>query len=569
VTNGQVASTLLEIASMLEFVEEQPFKPRAYRKAADVIAGLTVSVAEWVEQGRIHELHGVGRGIGRVIEDLVRTGSSPLAADLRDRVPRELTALMRIAGLGKQKLRRLYRELGIQTVEDLENACRKHQVQSLAGFGSKTETQILDAIQAINKLPDAVPLAIALAAAESLREHLASWDSVQDVAIVGSVRRMRETVRNVNLLVASDFPNQVIDLFSLLPPAVEVRKKENRYCQIGMQIGRYLLPVDLRVVSPSQYGIGMVQFTGSREHLAGLQKRIEQVKLAQFELAREEGVYEGLGMPWIPPELREGRGEVEAALKNRLPRLIEPHDIRGDLHIHTTWSDGSRSIREMAEHARNMGYEYMAVTDHSKSLAIARGLSVDQLRRQQAEIQQLNGLWNDFFVFSGAEIDILPDGSLDYPDDVLAELDFVIGSVHSSFRQSVDAMTARIMAAMRNPYVHMIAHPTGRLLARRPGYALDFPQIMKTAAETGTAIEINCTPNRLDLNDVAAKMAKEHGVKLVINTDSHSLDELSFMRLGVATARRAWLTPGDVLNTWDRTRLQAFFQKKSRKPLYP
>lgn len=481
-TNGQVAHVLQQIAAMLEFVEDEPFKAQAYRKAADAVAGLQSSAAELAENGKLDQVRGVGRSIGRVIEDLVRTGTSPIVDELEKKVPRELPRLLQIPGLGIKKVRRLHQELGIGTLQELEDACKGHNVQTLSGFGPKAEAQILAGIRPLQAMLDQYPLAVALLTAESLVDHLADWDVVSDVSVVGSVRRMRETVRNVNLVAASESEEEVLARFVRLPPVIETIKEEPGYCQVRMQIGRYSMPVDIRVVPPQQYGLAMIQFTGSKEHVASLEKQLRQVRVKQTDFVSEEQFYQALGLSWIPPELREGRGEVEAAIEHRLPKLIELADIRGDLHLHTAWSDGTDSMREMAEFARSLGYEYMAVTDHSRSLAIARGLSFDQLKRQQEEIRHLNALWSDFHIFSGIEMDILPDGSLDYPDDILKELDFVIGSIHSSFRQTEETMTSRIISAIQNPYVHMIAHPTGRLLTRRPGYALDLEKIFQTAA---------------------------------------------------------------------------------------
>lgn len=572
-TNGQIAYQLNQIARLLELTDDSYFKVRAYRNAADAVSQTLTPVAELITEGKLEDLPGIGEATAHVIEDLLRTGTSPILQELQERLPGELPMMLQVAGLGPKKVKRIYQELGIKTVKELEAACKQHRIRALSGFGPKTEETILNSINSLNKMPERFPLGIILALADTLTEHIRNWEHVQRADTVGAVRRMAETTRNLNLLVKCEpeAAAEILTRFKQLPMVVSITAETETSCTVSMQLGRYSIPVDLHVIPPEDYGVALVQYTGSKAHVNAVWTRVHEVGVSQLHFAEEAEFYQELGMSFIPPELREDRGETQAAVQDKLPELLELPQIRGDLHMHTTWSDGIHTIEQMAEHARQLGYEYIAITDHSRSLQIARGLSIDKLLRQREEIARLNSRWQDFRIFAGTEMDILPDGTLDYPDEVLQQLDFVIGSVHSVFRQSKEVKTARVIAAIHNPYVRMIGHPTGRLLSRRPAYEIDLEQVFQAAADTGTIIEINCTPNRLDLNDVAAKRAKELGVKLAINTDSHEIDELYAMRLGVGTARRAWLTADDVINAWDRKRLEQFLKTKAprRTPRTP
>ncbi|MDB5084529.1 MAG: polymerase/3-5 exonuclease PolX [Bacilli bacterium] len=567
VSNTQIAFLLRHLAGMLEIVGEQDFKVRAFERAATAVLQSKSSMEELVKERRIHLLQGVGRGIAEVISEYVETGESTLLHELEQQIPAELQEILLLPGIGPKSLQRFQRELGIRSLDDLQNACESHRVRALSGFGAQKEERILETIKSYRSAKRHISVGIVYPFAELLVNHLTKWEHVNHATIVGSVRRMTETVQNVNLLAAAsinDHPH-IIERFVQLPLIKVVHEQKDDYCSTVMQVGKRDIPVDLRLVSPNLYGLAMIQYTGSTSHVASLVQRVKPDESNPDTFTNETDTYQYFGLPWIPPELREGTGEIEESERGSLPELVNANDIRGDLHVHTNWSDGDYSLEDVARMARTLGYHYIAITDHSRSLAIASGLTIEAIKRQQDQIRKLNLSWNDFSIFAGVELEILADGSLDYPDEVLAELDFVVASVHSAFKQSQEQMTARLVAAIRNPFVHLIGHPSGRLLSRRPSYAFHLDEVLHAAADTGTAVELNCSPNRLDLNEHSLRKAKQYGVKVAINTDFHHRNEFLNMRIGVGMARRAWLAPQEVINTCSVSEVMKFAADKKNR----
>ncbi|MDQ4049269.1 MAG: DNA polymerase/3'-5' exonuclease PolX, partial [Actinomycetota bacterium] len=516
-------------------------------------------------QGRAEELAGIGKTIAEKIQALVETGAIPAAEKLKARIPAGLVQITRIPGLGPKRARILHQELGIESLEDLRQAAETERLRTVPGFGAKAEENVLAALaggadgrpRARTLLSHA--LGIGMELVEGLREH----DGALRVELAGSARRWEETCKDLDIVAAASDPAALVEAFTRQPAIDEVTTSGEAGAKA---ITHHGLPVDLRIVPEESYGNLLQHFTGSARHNEAL--RTDAVKrglhVSEYGIAddstgrthacaTEEEVYELLGMAYVPPELREDRGELVAARKGELPRLIAVGDIRGDLHCHTTASDGRNSIRQMAEAAQARGYEYLAITDHSASHGFNNHVSPDELRRQIERVAEADAAIEGFRILVGSEVNILTDGSPDYDDDLLAELDWVVASVHTSFRMSEGEMTARMTTAMEHPLIDAVGHPTGRLIGRREGYALDVDRVIDAAVRTGTFLEINANPNRRDLSDVYARAAVEAGVTIVVDSDAHGVETLSNIRYGVATARRAWLTAENVANTreWD------------------
>lgn len=564
--NLEIAWAFSEIADLMEIKGENPFKIRAYRRAAETLKEMDEDVEALVREGRIQDLPGVGEGLGKKIVEMVDTGRLEFLEKLRGEVPPGLIAMLAIPGLGPAMVRKIHGHLGITDLEDLERAVKERRIRSIPGFGSKTESIVKKGIELLRSSADKVTLQVALPLAEEAMDVLRLAAGTGDVSVTGDLRRWAEMVSRVELIAAAEEPAAALDVFEKLPWIHEVTE---RSCCSAEGRTIYGLRVRLEVVRPQEFTMSLLVSTGSDGHVAGLREaaRAKGVDLdgARGQFRSEDDVYRFLGMEPIPPELREGAGEIEAALEGRLPRLLAVSDIRGDLHMHTRWSDGGHSVEEMAAAARDLGYRYIAVCDHTKALGIAGGLSPERLGQQMEEIRRLRGKLSGMTVLAGTEVDILADGSLDIPDDILSELDIVVASIHSGFKQDEDQITARIISAMENPHVDIIAHPTGRLLGRRPGYAVNLDRVIEAAARTGTALEINSYPDRLDLSGENARKAARAGVKIAINTDSHAKEQLSYMRYGVATARRGWLTPADVINAWDLESLVEWLSSHKRQ----
>lgn len=563
--NAEVAQLLKNIANLLELKGESIYRIGAYREAARNIEILTEDISVLLQQNRLQEIPGVGPSIADKIREYLTTGRLDYYEQLKREVSSEPVALLQVPGLGPRRAQYFHKELGISSLEELERAAVEHRLSKLPGIGAKTEAKLLRELRRLRQRTRRLLLSVALTAAEEVVDLLRPSRAILDIEPAGSIRRRKETIGDIDILASSRAPEMVMDAFVTMPIVKEVIARGQTLSSI---LTRDDLQIDLRVVDPSTYGAALQHFTGSKEHNIALRelalhKGFTVSEYGIFDLdsgkrlggERETDIYEALGMQFIPPELRENRGEIEAAQRGQLPNLVEERHIRGDLHVHSDWSDGTASIQDMVDTAIELGYDYIAICDHSKALGIARGLSLERLRQQQELIRMLNCKYSPFVILAGTEVDILKDGQLDYPDEVLQTLDLVTASVHSAFGQSREAMTARIIRALRNPYVDVLNHPTGRILLEREPYDVDLEEVLRVAAETGTALEINASPNRLDLDDVWARRAKELGVTLVIDTDAHSPDNLTFMRYGVATARRGWLEPKDVLNTRLRDKL--------------
>lgn len=565
-SNRDVANLLFELANYMEIDGENPFRANAYRRAGQAVEKLKQPLEGMKED--LESINGIGKGTAAVIREIMQTGETSLLQQYREKLPESLMTLLAIPGLGPRSVKTLYQKLHITTITQLEQAIEQKKLRSLPGFGAKSEAKILEGINRVGKRPERILLGLALPIAEDLLAHIESLPGVEKASLAGSIRRMQETVRDIDIIVAARQPEQVADNIVTLPQVKEVVNHGTTKVSVFVE-AEWPLQVDVRIVPPEQFTTTLHHFTGSKDHNVRIRQLAKEKgwKVSEYGIELPEDghtltfnseaqFYRQLGLPYIPPELRQGREETEIHPEQGLPGLVTEKDIKGDLHMHSQWSDGHNTIREMAEAAKAKGYDYIAITDHSRSLIIAGGLSIDELARQREEIEQVNREIEGIAVLAGVEMDILPDGRLDYPDDVLQSLDFVIASVHSSFGQDEKTMTKRILQAIENPYVHMIAHPTGRLINRRDAYAVTLPEIFKKAAETGTVMELNANPNRLDLNDRLLKQAvEEYGVTIAVNTDAHRIDNLNLMRYGVGTARRGWLTPESILNTWSLDKL--------------
>ncbi len=551
-SNLDVARALYEIADLLEVQGGDPFRVRAYRRAAQSIETAVAEVAELARQGRLTAIEGVGRAIAAKIEEYLTTGRMEYLEELRRAVPPGVLELTRVPGLGARTAHLLYRRLGIDSLDRLELAARQGDVRDLAGMGPKKEMAILEGLRKLRRRAERAPLGAVRPIAEGLVERLRQHPAVLRAEVAGSIRRCRDTVGDIDVVVASRAPAEVLHQVRRLPVAGQVLEEAENAIRMTTSLGRR---VEVHVVPPERYGVALLEMTGSAAHLEALGDLPQRA-------ATEEEVYRCKGLPYIEPELREGLGEVEAAREGRLPRLLTRRDLKGDLHTHTTASDGTATAAEMMEAAKALGHQYVAICDHSRSLTIARGLSEERLRMQAAEIRRLNRGERRFRLLHGVEVDILRDGSLDFPDEVLRELDVVVASIHSAMHLDAGAQTERLLRAIANPHVDIIGHPTGRVLGRRDPYPLDFDRIVEACARTGTALEISASPSRLDLSDLHARLAKHRGVKLVINTDAHAIPELASLDYGVGQARRAWLEPKDVVNTMDLDELLAWLAKE-------
>jgi DNA polymerase (family X) len=557
--NGEIADAFEELASLYELDGVVVYRVLAYRNAAKAIREAGVSVEELARQGRVEELAGVGKTIAEKIDALLETGSIPATEKLKARVPPGLVAITRIPGLGPKRARQLYDTLGIASLDELRAAAEHGRLKDVPGFGAKAEENVLAALAggADGKPKARVLLSKALDVGEELVAGLREHPSTIEVELGGSARRMADDVKDLDIVVASSDPAALVEHFTSLEPVDVVQTSGEAGAKVVTHAG---LPVDLRIVPADAFGNLLQHFTGSGRHNEALRtaavKRglhVSEYGIADdstgdsLACATEEEVYERLGLPWIPPELRENRGELEAARAGTLPELVELDNIRGDLHMHTTLSDGHASAEEMAAAARERGYDYIAITDHSASHGFGNDVQPDELLRSAEHVRSIEvpGLR----VLAGTETNVLPDGSLDYADDVLEQLDWVVASLHTSFRLGEEKQTDRMLRAMEHPLVDVIGHPTGRLIERRQPYALDIDRVIAKAVETGTFLEINANPDRRDLNDIYARAAAEAGVTLTIDSDAHWPRTLANMRYGVATARRAWLTAGNVANT--------------------
>ncbi len=570
ISNREAAEILLRIADMLEIKGEVVYKSLAYRRAAQSILDLGRDINEVWRQGGLREVPGVGEALAKKLDELLRTGHLQYYEELQEEVPPGVVSLLAIPEVGPKTAKLLWQRLGAMSVADVERAAEAGQLRQLPGLGVRSEQRILEGIRALNRSSKRIPLAVALPAVEELLEQLRWVPGVQVVSAAGSLRRMRDTVGDLDLLAAAADGAQVTGAFARFPQVAEVVAQGPTKITVILQNG---LQADLRVLPRERWGSLLQHFTGSKEHNVAL-RALAQAKglsLSEYGYKRDDeeilcpeevDVYRTLGLPWIPPELREDRGEIEAAAEGHLPELVELADIRGDLHTHTDWSDGVAPLEAMAAGARELGYDYLVISDHTQSLAVANGLTAERFREQRHMIDRFNAQSSKLKLLQGCELEICGDGSLDFPDEVLAGFDVVVASVHSGLRQDRARLTERVLRALRNPHVDVIGHLTGRLLGSREPSAVDVEVVLEEAARTGTAIEVNGIPDRLDLDDVHIKRARELGVLLCIDSDAHSVGGLQAMRYGVATARRGWAGTGQVLNTRSRKQLQEWLRKR-------
>lgn len=575
-TNHDIAEVFSTIADLMEILDEDRFRVQAYRRAGDAIRDLPAPLATYRTRGELEQIPGVGKAIAEKIGELLDTGELQYYLRLQEKVPPGVRELLRVPGVGPRTAGRLYRELGITSLAELQAAAEGGRLATLKGFGAKTIESILQGIRAAERQERRVLLAHALEIAETLIDALRNAAPALDqAAYAGSLRRGRPTVGDLDILAAADDAPAVVRAFTTLPLVARVESAGDEKASILLHNG---MQADLIAVPPGVWGSALQHFTGSKAHNI----RFRELALAQglsfsehgfrrtdgtlLTCATEEEVYATVGLPWIPPELREDEGEFEAARAGMLPRLVELSDIRADLHMHSTWSDGRADIRTMAEAARACGYSHIAITDHSAYVGLTHGLDAERLHAQRQEIEALNAEYGargvPFRILQGVEVDITPEGNLALPDDVLAELDIVVASAHVQLRQSPEAVTERLIRAVRNPHVDIIGHPVGRMLGSREGAPVDIDALARAAADHRVLLEVNSGPHRLDLDGPAVRRALALGATITINSDAHHPDNLAWMRLGVVTARRGWASASQVANTWSLAALQEWLRRR-------
>lgn len=569
--NQEIAEVFNDIADLLEIKGENPFRIRAYRRAALNIEGLVRNVAETTKDELI-KISGIGQDLAGKIEEYVKTGRLQFYEDLKKEVPEGLSLLLSVPSLGPKTAKLLFERLKVKDIGTLEKLAREHKLSGLPGIKEKTEENILKGIEMLKRGIERQPLGKVLPVAKDILQHLKNKAPVKNLSIAGSIRRWKDTIKDIDVLATSQDPKAVMNAFVHLPHVKDILMHGPTKSSVIIHEG---LQVDLRVVEEDSFGAALAYFTGSKAHNIRLREMAVKsgLKINEYGIFRErdekklggekeEDIYRILGLPYIPPELREDSGEIEAAIEGRLPKLVELRDIKGDLHVHSKWSDGSHDFEELIDEAKKRGYEYIAITDHSKGLGIARGLSAERLMEEKKEIDAINKRLKGFRLIVGTEVDIRSSGEIDFPDEILKKMDIVVASIHSGFRQDKEQITKRLVSAIRNPYVSIIAHPTGRLIGERDPYDVDMNEVFKVAKETGTAIEINAYPLRLDLSDIYVKIAREMGVRVVISTDTHVANQFDYMGYGVSIARRGWLEKKDVLNTLSYNLLIKALRKK-------
>ncbi|PSL35199.1 DNA polymerase (family 10) [Planomicrobium soli] len=562
-----IIRTLEKIALYMELKGENPFKVSAFRKAAQALELDQRSLDE-IED--VTKLKGIGKGTGDVILELMADGKSTVLEDLQNEVPKGLLPLMKIQGMGGKKIAKLYKELGIDSAEALKQACIAHDIQKLPGFGPKSEEKILKELEDFDSKPGRHPIWRTEDAVHFIEDVLSKIRDVSKFSVAGSYRRTKETSKDLDFIIATGDPLGVKEQLLAALPIEETIASGDTKVSVTVNF-QELIDVDFRLVAPEEFATALHHFTGSKDHNVKMRQlaKSQNKKISEYGVEQPDGsvktfesetdFYAHFDLPFIPPTVREDGREIDRL--EELPLLVELSDVKGDLHMHTTWSDGAHSLTEMVEACRDRGYKYMVITDHSHYLKVANGLTPERLLKQNAEIRELNQKYNDIEVMSGTEMDILPDGSLDFDDEVLEQLDFVIASIHSSFQQPQEQIMARILTAMKNPHVDMIAHPTGRIVGQRSGYDPDMEQLLDWAKEYGKIVELNASPYRLDLAVEHLEMAQEKGVPVAINTDAHAIDQLEVMETGVKHAQKAWLKKDHVVNTWPLEKLQEYLKK--------
>jgi DNA polymerase (family 10) len=567
--NRLVAKILYEVADLLE-LEGVEFKPRAYRRAAQAVESCPIPIEDLVAQGRLHELPGVGESIAQKIEEIVRTGKLALHEELKAKLPVDLYALTQVEGVGPKTAKLLYEALGVRTLEDLERVAKEGRIKEVKGLGPKIEEKILRGLQEARGAEKRELLGYALPLARHICKKLLETGLFRRVEPAGSLRRGKETVGDLDLLALSDRPEEAAQAFASLPEVEEILAQGPKKVSVRLTGG---LQADLRIVPEESFGAALQYFTGSKAHNIRLRERAvaRGWKLNEYGLFAEDGsviagkteeeIYRALGLSFIPPELREDQGEIQAAEAGALPKLVELQEILADLHVHTDWSDGKMALLEVAQEARARGLRYLAITDHLRFAQAIPGLSPDDLRRQIEEIHRINESLEDFRLLCGVEANIGKDGSLDVPRDLLPQLDLVIASVHTHFRLSRKEMTERLVRAVEDEAVDVLGHPTGRLIGERPAYEADWDEVFRRAAKAGTLLEVNANPQRLDLPADLIRRALEYGVRFIVGTDAHAPEHLDFLEYGVLTLRRGWAQSKDVLNTLP---LEAFLAARKR-----
>ena len=575
--NQEIARVLWETADLMEIAGEDSFRIRSYRNGATAVEGYPERIADILRDPKrnVTEIPGIGKGLAHVLAEIVERGSCERRDLLLQKFPPTALEFLKIQGLGPKSIALIFEHYRISTIDELERLCQEQKLRVLPRMGAKLEEKVLRSIAQYRQRSGRYLLSYAEGVAAELIEALGQVPGVEAVTPAGSLRRGRETVGDLDLLVTGPAAHAALERFVKYPRVEEVLGRgENK---ASARVGREGLQVDVRALAPENFGAAMQYFTGSKDHNVAIRTRAVKMglKLSEYGLFRlegdirvagetEEGVYRGLGLPWIPPELRENCGEIEAAAEGRLPELVEPAQIRGDLHMHTTETDGRAPLDEMAEAARARGYEYIAITDHSKALAMANGLDEKRVVAFARQVREINrdGMFSGLRIFSGIECDILKDGSLDLANDALAELDLVIASVHSHMNMEAAEMTGRLLRALECPHVRILGHPTGRLLLHRDPFPFDFDRVAAEAVRRGVWLEINASPERLDLHGALIRNAQAKGARFAISTDAHHPKQLDYMRYGVVTARRGWLGPNDILNTLPAERFAAALQSK-------
>lgn len=571
--NPEIAKILYDVADILE-IQGIQFKPAAYRKAARGVESLSEEVSElYGKEGikGLKDIPGVGESIAKKIEELIKTGKLKYYNELKKTIPKHLSELIEIPGMGPKRAKLLHEKLRISSIADLEKAVKQHKIKDLRGFGEKSEADLLKGIEMLKKGQERVLLGIALPIARQIEAKLKELKEVHKISVAGSLRRMNETIGDLDILVTSKSPEKVMNFFTSMPEVDRVLAKGSTKSMILLKNG---LQADLRVVADNCFGAALQYFTGNKEHNIKLREMASKkgMKISEYGVFNkktnkqiagktEEEVYAKLGLPYIEPELRESRGEIEAALKKKLPIIIAYNSIKGDLHVHTKHSDGANTIEEMALTAQKMGYEYICIADHTKSQRIARGQTEEQVLKELEEIRNLNKKIKGIRILAGAEVDIKPNGELDLKDSALKKLEIVSISIHSRFKSSKEEMTKRILRAMENENVNILNHPTGRRIYKREPYEVDLQKIFKRAVDRNIFFEINAFPERLDLKDIHVKAAIEAGAKLVICTDAHNKEHLRYIEYGIATARRGWAEAKGVINTRSLKELPKYFKK--------
>ncbi len=570
-----IAQLFFQMADLLEFRGDNVFRIRAYRRAAQSLESLSSSLEDLATAGKLSEISGIGVDLANKIKEYLSSGHIQAIEKLKSSIAPGILEMMTIPGVGPRTAKALAEQLKISSVDQLEAAAKAHRLSQLPGFQEKKEENILKGIAILKKGQSRMHLGVALPLAQGIEAFLKKIPGVSRTSFAGSLRRMKETIGDLDLLAASASPEKAMAALRKASFCERLLASGDTKTSLITPEG---IQVDVRVVPPKSFGAALQYFTGSKEHNVRLREcaarkglKINEYGVFSLKTGKwlsgreEEDIYKAVGLPWIAPELREDAGEMEAAKANALPQLVDSKHIRGDFHIHSNWSDGNDSLEHVAQTADRLGYAYIAICDHSQSLKIAHGMTIERLQKQMKEIRQLNKRLKTCRLLMGAEVDILKSGKMDYPDSVLAELDFVVGSIHTGFTQSEALLTGRVIAAMHNPFVTLIAHPTGRLMGQRESYAINLEAVFRAAVDTGTALEINAYPQRLDLCDTAARKAGEMGVMLAISTDTHAVEQFNNIRFGLGVARRAWLKPGQVLNCFSLKELQTWIAKKRTK----